>query len=243
MKEKQSDFSRTDKAQKNSIRAALIAAARNSLVRNIVISATIMIAALFVVFGVADAAKPIAPVSAVKSPIPQPVSVVLDCDETWGNPSCRTSAATTSGKRLYSYFYIDGRYRGSANKTYTNVCSLYWLRDGIHSARVYAVDAGWNSVGVGPSKVIHCDRFNPVVYTSVWYGRGWTVHLAPSAIDYGSGVASKTFSVDNVDRTWQSYASACTQLSLARGWHQTKVMATDAVGHSVTGGVRNFYCV
>ena len=241
MKQKVSSLDRIDKVQIDKIWTAIGAVLRTSLVRNVVVSAAIMIAALFVVFGVANAGKPLTPVSAVKSPIPQPVSVVLDCQETW-NPSCTATASTTSGARLYSYFYIDGRYRGTANKTYTNVCALYYLRDGVHTARVYAVDAKWNSASVGPYKVIHCDRYAPTVATYLWYGRSWKVNITPSAVDYGSGIATKAFSVDGDVKPWQSYTDACKLMSLAKGWHKTKVTATDNAGHSVTGGARTFYC-
>jgi hypothetical protein len=240
---KQRDFSLdgTGNVQINKIWTAIGKVTQTSLVRNVVVSAAIMIAALFVVFGVANADKPLTPVSAVKSPIPQPVTVILDCQETW-NPSCTPTAATTSGAKLYSYFYIDGRYRGTANKTYANVCARYYLRDGVHTARVYAVDAHWNSASVGPYKVIHCDRFAPSIATYLWYGRHWKVNIVPYAADYGSGIATKTFSVDGVVQPWKSYTDACTQMSLAKGWRKTKVTATDIAGNSVTGGMRTFYC-
>lgn len=220
---------------------AVSALMRNAVIRNITVSAAILFAALFVFIGVANADVSLTPISALKSPIPNPVSVVLNCDEHW-NPSCTVTATTTSGASLRSYFYIDGRYRGPANRTYTNVCALFWLRDGVHTARVYAIDAKWNSASVGPYRVISCDRLPPSIFVYLWYGRNWKVNIVPVATDYGSGIASKTFSVDGVNRTWQTYTDACAQLTLATGWHKTNVTATDNAGHGMTGGIRTFYC-
>lgn len=235
-------MSRTSKVRLNSIRTFMIATAQNSLLRNLVISAAVIVALWAVMVNVVYAGKPLTPVSAVKSPIPQPITVVLECEEGWGNPWCTPTAESTSHRRLTTYFYIDGRYRGAANKTYDTVCSRYALRDGVHTARVYAVDTRGNTSSVGPYKVIHCDRFGPAVSTSLWYGRSWKVNLVPYAHDAGSGIDTKSFLVDNTPVTWQSYSNACTQLSLSKGWHKTKVTATDKVGHTVTGGVRTFHC-
>ncbi len=219
---------------------------RMSFVRNVAGGAAITIAALFVVFGVANAGKPTAPISAVKSPIPSPITVILDCDDPPNySPDCRTTATTTNNSYLYSYFYIDGRYRGPANRTYTNVCQTYYLRDGVHSARVFAVDTRRNSANVGPAYVIHCDRFGPVVYSWLYYGRYWRVFITPVAYDYGSGVnlASRTLTVDGVVYPWQRYVDACVELGLTRGWHRLVLSATDNAGHTTTSRARNFYCV
>jgi hypothetical protein len=102
-------------------------------------------------------------INPLQSPPPQPIMLTLDCQKGW-NPSCRTSATGTPGVRLYSYFYIDNRYRGSATLTYTNVCRRFYLADGSHSAKVYARDARGRTATVGPiAGAIRCDRTRPTV--------------------------------------------------------------------------------
>ncbi|MCL4504528.1 MAG: hypothetical protein M1140_00685 [Chloroflexi bacterium] len=218
---------------------------QTSMVRNVTGGVVITVAALFVVFGVANAGKPTAPISAVKSPIPSPISVVLDCDDPPNyNPTCRTTATTTGAAYLYSYFYIDWRYRGPANRDYPTVCSTYYLRDGVHSARVRAVDTQRNSANVGPAYVIHCDRFGPVVYSYLYYGRYWRVYITPVAYDYGSGVdlSSRTLTVDGNDFPWQRYTDACVEMGLTRGYHSLVLSASDNAGHTTTSRTRWFYC-
>lgn len=211
---------------------------RNHVARQVMVGLIILIAALFMATRIANANAPGSDNSAIKSPIPSPVSVVLGCAETW-NPGCHPTAVTTSGASLRSYFYIDGRYRGPANAVYTNVCSRFYLTDGWHTARVYAIDAKRNSAAVGPYRVIKCDRFGPYVYTGLV--QAYKVRINPVAIDRGSGVATKQMSVDGVVRTWQYYSNACVQLHRARGWHRVRVTATDNLAHSATT-TRWFYC-
>jgi hypothetical protein len=179
------------------------------------------------------------PISAVKSPITTPVTVNLDCDESW-NPSCRTEAATTSGVRLRSYFYIDGRFRGPANQTYANVCLLFRLRDGSHSARVYAIDARRNAAGVGPYGVIKCDRSGPSVSTGLRVYRG-IVSIAPKATDRYSGVATQSLLIDQTTRTWGAVSDVCATFGLATGLHTVTVQATDTVGNA-SSTQRYYYC-
>jgi len=188
---------------------------------------------------VTNANAPSNAISALKSPIPSPVSVVLDCEEIW-NPSCQTKATSTLGGQLWSYFYVDGRYRGRANVVYTNVCSRFSLTDGWHTARVYAVDAHHNSASVGPYRVIKCDRFGPDVSTGL--RSGWKIQINPVASDRGSGIDTKTLWVDGAPRTWKNYSNACVQLGLAKGGHSVRVSATDNLGHSATTTAHWFLC-
>ena len=204
---------------------------RYHLARLVIAGLVIFIAALFMATRIANANEPSNVNSAIKSPIPSPVSVVLDCDETW-NPSCHPTASTGSGASLRSYFYVDGRYRGPANVVYSNVCARFYLADGWHTARVYAVDAKRNSASVGPYRVIKCDRFGPYVSTGLVLG--YKIRINPVAIDRGSGVATKYFWIDGVSRTWKYYSNVCVQLGLARGWHWVRVTATDNLAHSST---------
>jgi len=202
-----------------------------------VLAASILL--LLAMVGIANAGPAPQPISAVKSPIMPPVTVNLDCDETW-NPSCRTAAATTSGVRLRSYFYIDGRFRGPANQMYTNVCLLFRLRDGSHSARVFAIDARGNTAGVGPYGVIKCDRSGPSVSTGLRVYRR-VVSIAPKATDRYSGVATETLLIDQAEKTWGVVSDVCATYGLGTGLHTVTVQATDNVGNSSLTQ-RYFYC-
>jgi hypothetical protein len=226
-------------SHRNQILSDPIQLDRYHLARQVIVGLVILIVALFMATRIANANAPASDNSAIKSPIPSPISVVLDCDETW-NPNCAPTASTTgTGGSLRSYFYIDGRYRGRANVVYSNVCSRFYLTDGWHTARVYAVDAQRNSASVGPYRVIKCDRFGPYVSTGLVLG--YKVRINPVAIDRGSGVATKQMWVDGVVRTWQYYSNVCVQLNRARGWHWVRVTATDNLAHSSTT-TRWFYC-
>jgi hypothetical protein len=208
-------------------------------VRIAVVGVLITLAALFVAARVASASAPLKAIGALASPITQPVTVTLDCDDGW-NPSCQPTASTTSGGTLRSYFYIDGRLRGSANVVYTNVCSRFRLADGFHTAKVYAVDSHRNSARIGPYRIIQCDRTGPYVTTGLRYFRS-IVTLAPYASDRWSGVATKTLMIDGANQAWQNYSNVCATLSLSIGWHSAVATATDTVGNA-NSSARNFYC-
>ena len=211
---------------------------RRSL-RIIVIGALVTLAALFVASRVASASAPFKAIGALASPITNPITVTLDCDDGW-NPSCHPTASSTSSARLYTYFYIDGRYRGPANQVYADVCSRFRLADGFHSAKVYAKDSHRNSATVGPYRIIQCDRFGPYVSTGLRVYRS-SVSINPYASDRWSGVATKVLTIDGTAQTWQAYANVCSTFSLGRGWHSVVVTATDNVGNS-SSSARNFYC-
>lgn len=208
-------------------------------IRVAVLGVLMTLAALFIASRVASASAPLKAIGALASPITQPVTVTLDCDDGW-NPSCQPTAATTSGGRLRTYFYIDGRLRGGANVVYSDVCSRFRLADGFHTATVYAVDSFRNSAKIGPYRIIQCDRTGPYVTTGLRYYRN-VVTLAPYASDRWSGVATQTLKIDGADQTWQNYSNVCTALSLSKGSHSVVATATDTVGNTKSS-LRNFYC-
>jgi hypothetical protein len=208
-------------------------------IRVTVIGVLITLAALFVASRVASASAPLKAIGALASPITQPVTVTLDCDDGW-NPSCQPTADTASGGMLRSYFYIDGRSRGPANVVYTNVCSRFRLADGFHTAMVYAVDSFRNSARVGPYRIIQCDRTGPYITSGLRYYRN-VVTLAPYASDRWSGVATEVLKIDGTDETWDNYSNVCTAFSLSSGAHSVLVSATDNVGNT-SSSLRTFYC-
>jgi hypothetical protein len=163
--------------------------------------------------------------------ITDPITLTLDCDETW-NPTCTTTAVSNQGIRIYSFFYIDGIYRGAGNVAIPTVCSRFRLRDGWHSARLYARDSQHNAANIGPALVIKCDRTAPLVRTGVRTLNG-IVSANPTAIDKVSGVDTATleFLVDGTAATWQPYSSLCTQLTLTTGAHVAIARAKDIAGN------------
>jgi hypothetical protein len=172
---------------------------------------------------------------------PQPIMLTVDCQRGW-NPSCRTSAVGQPGVRLYSYFYIDNRYRGTATRTYTNVCRLFYLIDGSHSTKAYARDLRGNSATAGPIRdAIRCDRTRPVVSVGLMTRYGKT-SANPNATDRMSGLATKAFYVDSVARAWKVHTDLCSQLGLGRGYHYAWVTARDNAGNSSTTYHYRFWC-
>jgi hypothetical protein len=211
-------------------------AARSALntpyLRTLVVGVVVVLAALFMAAKVANAGVPSAPISAVKSPITNPISITLDCNDGW-NPNCQPTATSNIGASLRSFFYIDGRFRGAANVVYNNVCLTYRLRDGRHTAKVSAVDALGNSARIGPVYAIECDRTGPFLATNLRFYRGaW--YMNPIAIDRASGVATKTLTVDGTAQTWKVYSNVCTSLTLTAGTHTITLQATDNAGNAST---------
>jgi hypothetical protein len=205
----------------------------------LILAIAAIVGGLFLGSGVVKADLDRLPLDAIKSPIPLPISITLDCGEGW-NPSCHPLAASTAGLALRSYFYIDGFYRGPANYVYPDVCRRYRLANGTHTARVYAVDSHRNSANVGPYRVIKCDRTGPALNLGlrVYYT---TVSLAPQARDVWSGVATQELAIDQTVVAWQNYTEVCKDLRLARGAHVVRMRATDVAGNS-SAASRAFYC-
>jgi hypothetical protein len=216
-----------------------------NLLRNTLLIVAAMFALIFLAIQIASADPAQVPLDATKSPITGPIQVTVNCDETW-NPTCRSVATTTPGVKLWSSLYIDGRLRDSAhgtgtvNETFTNVCHLYRLQDGTHTARVTARDAYGNTAGVGPYRVIKCDRTPPGVtigYKSVRH----VVSINPKVTDRMSGVKEKHLFIDQIERTWEPSSNVCTTFSLSSGPHLIKATATDNAGNS-SYAMRVFFC-
>ena len=202
--------------------------------------ATVMAAiVLFAASQMASAGVTPGPVGPLASPIDTPVKVYLHCTDGWNN-SCQATSSTTAGVRLWSYFYIDGRYRGSGNATYTNVCSRFRLYDGHHTATLYAVDARRNSARIGPYRIIDCDRTAPTVATGLRIYRS-TVRISPYAYDRWSGIATRQVLLDNAEVEWKVYTNVCQTPGLAKGSHSVKVVATDNAGNT-RSTTRTFRC-
>ena len=172
-------------------------------------------------------------INPLQSPPAKPLVVAVNCGTEW-NPSCAPTASSSLGIRVTSSFYIDGRRRGAANVTYTNVCSVFRLRDGRHTALVYARDA-YGNVARASARIV-CDRTKPYATPGI---RG--VAAYPRASDATSGIASRQFFVDLYERPWQSYRNLCTTFSLRAGVHVARVRAVDRAGN-VRDAVQNFRC-
>lgn len=169
------------------------------------------------------------------SPPGRKLVVSVNCGTAW-NPNCRPRAVSRIGTRVTSYFYIDGRYRGSANRDYINVCARFGLSNGRHTASVYARDSRGNVASTGTLRVIRCDRTRPVGTPGVW-----GVSARPRAWDALSGVASRKFYVDHYQRTWRNYANLCATFRLRPGLHVASVRVADYAGN-VTILRQNFRC-
>jgi hypothetical protein len=164
----------------------------------------------------------------------------LNCDDQW-NPTCRPVAVTNNGVNIsVSRLTIDGKYIGPANATYANVCASANLRDGLLKGEVYAEDAKANTART--TAIIRCDRTPPVVSVSQQDNRLWKILVNPRAEDKTSGVASRTFIVDDVKRDWQTYADLCGKLKLTVGAHTASVTATDYAGNNAKSETRQFTC-
>jgi hypothetical protein len=164
--------------------------------------------------------------------VTDPLTITLDCDDTSWNPTCTTTTVSNIGLTTYSFFYIDGRLRGFGDVNFTQICSTFRLRDGWHTAKLFARDSQFNKATIGPFPIIHCDRSGPVVFTGVRRIRGIVV-ANPTASDRWSGVnaATEVFSVDGTAQTWQSYWNICLQLALAPGTHVAVASAADNAGN------------
>ena len=172
--------------------------------------------------------------------ITDPLTITLDCDDTSWNPQCTTTSVSNQSLTVRSYFYIDGRLRGTGDVTFATVCSRFYLRDGWHTARLYARDSDGNTANIGPYPIIHCDRTGPLVYTGL--RRSGRIYSAnPTASDRWSGVDTKAFYVDATEVTWQAYWNLCQNLSLTPGAHLAWVRATDVAGNASTRS-STFYC-
>ena len=171
-------------------------------------------------------------------PTPPPARrlvVSVNCTAGW-NPTCRPKAVSTAGLRVTSTFFIDGRAIGPANRTYTNVCARYGLRDGYHTARVTARDSRGNTASTGNLRVIRCDRTKPAATPGV---KGISAY--PKGSDAMSGVKSRGFYVDHYRRAWRNYANLCTTFRLRAGRHVASVEVIDRAGNSrITR--QTFYC-
>ncbi len=174
--------------------------------------------------------------------VTNPLTITLNCDETSWNPTCSTTTVSNLGLKTYSYFYIDGRIRGYGDVNIKTVCSVFRLRDGWHTARLFARDSQHNWASIGPYPLIHCDRTGPYVYTGVHYYRGIVV-ANPYAFDRWSGVNSstETFSVDSTAVAIHPYWNVCQLLNLGRGWHVAVVTAADNAGNT-SARAGWFYC-
>lgn len=172
--------------------------------------------------------------------ITDPLTITLDCDDTSWNPKCTTTSVSNLGLSVRSYFYIDGRLRGTGDVTFDTVCTRFRLFDGWHTARLFARDSNGNTANIGSVPIIKCDRTGPLVYTGV--RRVSRVYVAnPTASDRWSGVNTKTFYVDSTEVTWQAYWNICQNLSLTAGPHLAWVRATDVAGNASTRS-STFYC-
>ena len=197
-------------------------------------------ASFAIVCVIASAAQPVTSAPTGVLPAQAAVSVALNCGGDW-NPACAPTATSVTGLKLTSYFYIDGRSRGAANKTYTNVCATFRLRDGWHSARVYARDSKGKTASTGTvAKAVRCDRTAPRGSPGVTTSRG-IVRANPTASDSSSGLAAKSFHVDLYERDWKAYANVCRDLSLWKGMHTARVTVRDAAGNA-TNVTQRFRC-
>jgi hypothetical protein len=174
-------------------------------------------------------------VDPLASPPGRALVVSLNCGGGW-NPACRPRAASRIGARVTSYFYIDGRYRGPANRDYANGCVRFRLSNGYHTARVHARDSRGNIASTGTLRVIRCDRARPVGTPGVW-----GVSARPRAWDALSGVASRRFYVDHYQRAWRNYSNLCAAFRLRRGLHVASVRVADYAGN-VAIVRQNFRC-
>lgn len=178
----------------------------------------------------------LAAIDPLTSPPTRRLAVANNCGWGW-NPTCRPRAVSYLGLRVTSYFYIDGRYVGSANANYTNVCARFGLSNGYHSARTYARDSRGNVASTGVVyRAIKCDRTRP--YGTPGISR---VSARPRASDAISGVASRRFYVDYRLRTWRNYSNLCATFRLYRGRHIASVRVADRAGN-VTIVRQAFYC-
>ncbi len=172
--------------------------------------------------------------------ITQPLTLTLDCDDTSWNPDCSTTAVSSSGLMVNSWFYIDGRLRATGDVSLTTVCTRYRLYDGWHTARLFAKDSEGNTASIGAYPIIKCDRTGPLVYTGL-RKVGHTYVANPTASDRWSGVDTMNFYVDSDEVTWQSYWNICQNLDLSAGQHLAWVRATDVAGNS-SAKSNTFYC-
>jgi len=168
-------------------------------------------------------------------PAGRKLTVSINCSAGW-NPRCRPRTVSTLGLRVTSTFHIDGRAVGPANRTYSNVCARYRLRDGYHTALVNARDARGNVASTGTQRVIRCDRTRPTATLGV---RG--VSAYPGASDALSGIAARRFYVDSKQRPWMNYANLCAAFRLRAGRHIASVKVTDLAGNTAITR-RAFYC-
>ncbi len=168
-------------------------------------------------------------------PAGRTLTVSINCSEGW-NPTCRPRAVSTLGLRVTSTFRIDSRTVGPANRTYSNVCARYRLRDGYHTALVNARDSRGNVASTGTQRAIRCDRTRPTATPGV---RG--VSAYPQASDALSGIAARRFYVDSNQRPWTNYSNLCATFRLRAGRHIASVKVTDLAGNT-TITRRAFYC-
>jgi hypothetical protein len=109
MKQRHFSSDGTGNVQINKIWTAIGKVIRTSFVRNVVVSAAIMIAALFVVFGVANADKPLTPISALRSPIYTTRVAVGTANVRYcPSMSCGIVYHVHYGIRVHVYFHYRG---------------------------------------------------------------------------------------------------------------------------------------